>query len=284
MSKLTPKHNIAYILDDITDVLGNNLVHTFDQWGPEFEITFSFRLNSKPSDWINLIHLTVDENCCHSGTRVPAVFFTHDYMHITYANGEDQKAFNYRSLVTNKWYDVRIEQRQLDENRAKFKVMVGGVVVWQLDTKPIEYSSVKFYKSDPWYPSGEHISVRSVTVGNKNWYEPKPVRNILKDSRDTLENVNEIVKGFAECLTKFGTREKKEKGKEMLQMSKASWPGNSKDMGESWVVSDFNGQRRYKKKPYQKVAKIGQALEGVCTAVAPIFIVGDLIWGSQEDQ
>ena len=72
----------------------NNLVETIDKWGPEFEITFRFWINSNMAEnvWHNFFHLTSnDKDCCQEGARLPGVWFTRgpragNFMQIAYAN------------------------------------------------------------------------------------------------------------------------------------------------------------------------------------------------------
>merc|ERR1712029_48177 len=166
------------------------------QWGPAFEIRFSFRLNSAVgSGCRNFIHLTSnDVDCCQSGTRLPAVFFcNNEYMHVGYANGENQKHHNHGPLETNKWYQVKMVQTVLGDNNARFTVQVDDEIVWQLDTNPNQYENVKMYQSDPWWPSLEDkVSVKSFTINrqgnaNENSLEKPAEIAFVVDSSESMK-------------------------------------------------------------------------------------------------
>jgi len=164
---------IKYIPVDV-----DNLVQTFHRWGPQFQINFSILLKklSPEQEWINFFHVTsTDTDCCLPGSRIPGVWFIQidsiNYMHVGYANEDGnvdkQIYFSQGNLEINRWYHVKMEQKVLDwaETKARLTMEINGEIVWQLDTNANQYSNVKLYRSDPWWPSLEDkVKVSSLTI------------------------------------------------------------------------------------------------------------------------
>ena len=55
----------------------NHTVMTFDEWGPEFSISFELELKDTTDndEWYDLLQLTANDNfCCSPGDRVPGIW------------------------------------------------------------------------------------------------------------------------------------------------------------------------------------------------------------------
>ena len=65
--------NLIFILPADQNIEANQLVETFSNWGPDFNINFDIIVDQVPKGWHNLLHLTTGADCCGKGTRVPGV-------------------------------------------------------------------------------------------------------------------------------------------------------------------------------------------------------------------
>jgi hypothetical protein len=145
----------------------NNLVQTFDNFGPDFTITFDLKITKLPVRWHNILHLTTGESCCAAGTRIPGVW-------LYYHNG---KPF-LRAVITmttsgsqnldillemNRQYSVELVQK---DGVFSLKVIYRAIgLAWptvrRIHSGSASFQNVKFYWSNKWDPSAREVAVLS---------------------------------------------------------------------------------------------------------------------------
>ena len=65
--------NLIFILPADQNIEANQLVETFSNWGPDFNINFDIIVDQVPKGWHNLLHFTTGADCCDRGTRIPGM-------------------------------------------------------------------------------------------------------------------------------------------------------------------------------------------------------------------
>jgi len=159
-----------------------HIVKKFDTWGPEYHISFKFRLNRlQPKGWNhhhNIFHFTDGGNCCDGGKRVPALFITFEpdekktdanvnlnvWITNPYTTSYHSHPFQ---IDVNTWYSVKIEQRKTSDDQAMFTFNVDGKDVWTRPTNPIQFKNVQWYQSSPWFESfDDSIEIQDMAVVN----------------------------------------------------------------------------------------------------------------------
>ena len=133
---------------------------------------------------------------------------------------------------------------------------------------------------------GHHAPLCYCT-GSASGSGKKTLREILKNSQTTVDRVTTFVKGFSDNLQAFASETPEIKGDDLLELKRHdSVVSRETSLGDSWKDEgkDSKGNKLFSAKNFRRLNKVGQSLGSLCTAVAPIFIVGDLVWGSTEDQ
>ena len=68
------------------------------------------------------------------------------------------------------WYNVQLCQKLIGTDKAQMSLTVDGTVVWEQETKPIQYENVIWYQCNPssWNPRciGDKIEVKDMTVNS----------------------------------------------------------------------------------------------------------------------
>ena len=91
--------------------------------------------------------------------------------------------------------------------------------------------------------------------------------------------------GFGKNMADYIGWSTKKQAEELTSLKKKVRSKGKFGLGDDFSKTKVgrNGKRLFKLKHLQKAAKVGKTLSSVMTAAAPIFVVGDLIWGSQEE-
>ena len=118
------------------------------------------KITEVPVDYHNILHLTTGEDCCEAGTRIPGVWLKYNngkpYLHAAIAMTRSQIYQNI-ALDTNKQYFVELVQAE-----GFFTVKINHDQVWQVNSGSATFQNVKYYLSDPWYPSAGEVAIISM--------------------------------------------------------------------------------------------------------------------------
>ena len=155
-----------------------NLVHQFGTWGPDFTLAFELRINSptseiSPTAWYNLFHFTAnDRDCCEYGDRLPSVYLRKSTVN---ANGwqfhtsirmPPLKTGSLSEMVIGQWHKIKLAWKENEKkDEAIFTETIDGKVLESWKTEPTQYHNVKWYQSNPWYPSaGNLVNLQNFTI------------------------------------------------------------------------------------------------------------------------
>ena len=154
------KHKIIFILIQYYSpgVGKSNLVKTFSKFGPDFTITFEMKITKMPVGWYNVLHLTTGADCCGAGTRNPAVMLSsRNGKPFLEANVAATRRIHYNiPLEMNKQYSVELVQAA-----GFYSIEINGQQVWRVNSGSAKFQNVKYYGSDPWYPSAGEVAILS---------------------------------------------------------------------------------------------------------------------------
>ena len=122
------------------------------------------RITKLPVGEHNILHLTagnkLDNNCCGAGTRIPAVMLNSrngkPYLHAAIAMIGSQ-IYKDITLEVDKQYSLELVQAA-----GFFSVKINGKQVWQVRSGSAAFQNVKYYWSDPWYPSAGKVAILSM--------------------------------------------------------------------------------------------------------------------------
>jgi len=158
VSTLSPVSPVQELLTKAKVVKGNNVAQI--EVGTNFEFSFTLQPRGVLNGWTNIVHVTMDGNCCNMGYRIPGVWFHSKTtkLHIcTGCNGVGNTCLN------------PIESLQIG-TRTRVTIRVNdGVFTAQYDnrevgrvscTSPFEPSQGRLatvYLSDGWYPAANAV-------------------------------------------------------------------------------------------------------------------------------
>ena len=145
---------------------------TFDQWGPNFKISFEVYLNKEPTDnkWYNVYWMTATGvNSLGPGDRVSGFWFHREggKWQFQYDTGN---SYNVRMQVmgdmeTGRWHKVEIEQKKTSENSAKYTFSLNGEVKKSANVNLKTYRNVKYYQSMPGRDAmGDRATLRALVI------------------------------------------------------------------------------------------------------------------------
>ena len=98
-----------------------------------------------------------------------------------------------------------------------------------------------------------------------------------------MTRINTLVQGLATNVADFASKSPEDIGKDISKWK----PGRVKrrtdfqGLGDGWKKM-ANG--KFKPSKWKKVIRVAESVAKPCSWVAPVFIVGDLIWGDTQDQ
>ena len=81
--------------------------------------------NLESSDWTSIFHMSIAENCCNVGERIPAVFFNPSYgLHVSTAlNNKGAFENGFPAPAIDKWTQIRVSQELL-HRQFNFRVVI----------------------------------------------------------------------------------------------------------------------------------------------------------------
>ena len=117
------------------------------------------RIIEVPEEIPNILHLTTGESCCDTGTRIPGVWLNSrngkPYLHAAIAMTGSQ-IYKDITLEMNKQYSVELVQAA-----GFYSIKINGQQVWRVNSGSAKFQNVKYYGSDPWYPSAGEVAILS---------------------------------------------------------------------------------------------------------------------------
>ena len=155
-------------------VLKNNLVKTFDKWGPDYRIEFEFRLKpeieAKPQ-WYNMITLTKkkESSSTRYGHRIPAVFlqFSNGVRLCVKVAQKSNQEYKCENLSMDKWYKIQLHHTADDDTAGTFKWFVNADERPMFLTDGKGFDNVLWYQSSPWFASASEVAeIRYIRVFN----------------------------------------------------------------------------------------------------------------------
>ena len=108
--------------------------------------------NLESSDWTSIFHMSVGENCCNVGERIPAIFFKPSYGLRVDTALNNKAAFenSFPAPEIDKWTHIRVSQELLNR-QFKYRVVIDDaekLVVENLT--PVKFVNVKVFATSPW--------------------------------------------------------------------------------------------------------------------------------------
>ena len=135
----------------------------------------------------------------------------------------------------------------------------------------------------------KHTSTSVITAFSK----AQSLEDMLKDERFLVQSVSELIDGFGEHLKSIGAVSDAGERQNQLLKTKPSKIGQSfnrddikrKPLGRNVRKVQVNGETKFSMRKVSKAAgRIGDALSSICSFLAPIFLIGDLIWGDEAEK
>ena len=146
------------LLSSISDCWRNkpdHIVKEFQNWGDEFNIQFSIKLNKMPStELTNVFHFTANGDYENYGDRIPALNIYKDgyFLVCSAVNNEDHCTDI--DFVVGKQYEMAIIQWRMRNLTYMYEIIVDGTHRLKMEnTQPKSFPNVKLFASDPWTPS-----------------------------------------------------------------------------------------------------------------------------------
>ena len=93
----------------------DHLLTTLPHLPEEYHLSFDFLIASDPSEWRNILHLTIDGNSGKFGARTPAAFVKKDDLHICSAVKDESNYCKNFKIEKNKWILLEVEQNMIEK-------------------------------------------------------------------------------------------------------------------------------------------------------------------------
>jgi len=152
----------------------NHHIATFDYIGKEYAVSFDFVPSKLQTGWGSVIHITnKDSDCYTEGCRLPGIWFRRENDVSRICVGSDISGNgNYyydhpeEAIAVGKKVSVRVQQDNFGGNYV-FTISINGKVKWAVyNTKPKEFTDMKVYVSDPWFPLQEGVMTNLEVLSN----------------------------------------------------------------------------------------------------------------------
>jgi hypothetical protein len=125
-------------------------------WDQTYSVNFEISVKKLPTSlWLNVFHFTATNNDIGThGDRIPGMWINKDgYFHICTSLNGNANACKNIGFELEKTYQVTIKQVK-DGRQYFYEIIVDGISKFKEENKkPLKFSSVSLYGSDPWYDS-----------------------------------------------------------------------------------------------------------------------------------
>ena len=148
---------------------------TYPTWNKVYRVSFSIIVNKLPhAQWANVIHFTTGGNNGVYGNRNPAVWINKRFQGISIVSAVSGNNYwrDYK-ISFGKQYDITIQQSK-QNGKYWYEILINNILRLRVhNTKPIIFSNVKEYISDPWHYSftsdlGTIFNLKVKSKGDKN--------------------------------------------------------------------------------------------------------------------
>ena len=139
----------------------NQLVQTFQEWGPEFHVEFDIVVYKLPTDvnWLNVIRIGNGGNNEKYGDRIATFFLGRENGKFWVSNVLNGQGDHFDNVVStlNKKSHVVIKQYQKGpagaQNIWTYTKIDDKVLRDQKNDQPGTFQNVMVFAGDPWYPA-----------------------------------------------------------------------------------------------------------------------------------
>jgi hypothetical protein len=142
--------------DSCWDIKKGRLAKKFQNWGDVYVIKFQIVVTKMPTSlWTSVFHLTgTNENCCDHGDRIPAFWInSNGYFSIESSVNNNGNYWKHIPIELGKTYQVTIQQVK-DGKKYWYEIIINGDSKLKVENKkPLTFSNVDLYGSDPWHHS-----------------------------------------------------------------------------------------------------------------------------------
>ena len=125
-------------------------------WDQTYSVNFEISVKKLPTSlWLNVFHFTAtNDDVGTNGDRIPGLWINKDgYFHICTSLNGNANACKNIGFELEKTYQVTIKQVK-DGRQYFYEIIVDGISKFKEENKkPLKFSSVSLYGSDPWYDS-----------------------------------------------------------------------------------------------------------------------------------
>ena len=106
------------------------------------------------SFWTSVFHFTANDNSGDHGDRIPAFWINRNgYFFIVSSVNDNGDYYKYIPFELGKIYQVTIQQVK-DGNKYWYEIIINGDSKLKVENKkPLTFSNVDLYGSDPWHDS-----------------------------------------------------------------------------------------------------------------------------------
>ena len=120
-----------------------------------------------PSGYKNVFHMTIGNDCCSIGDRVPGVWVINNEVLIAFAIGGNGNFYKNFAIEKNTWTEIDVSQKQSMDGQYRYTIMINGEEKFTIvNTDPREFNNVKLFASDPWFDSFDG-KIRMIAVCTK---------------------------------------------------------------------------------------------------------------------
>ena len=150
----------------------NNLLTTLPILPHEWMVEFMLKpTNLESSGWTSIFHMSIAENCCNVGERIPAIFFKPSYGFRVDTALNNKAAFenSFPAPAKDKWTQIRVSQELLHW-QFYFRVFIDDaekLVVENLT--PVKFVNVKVSATSPWH-NAQPGFIKNLSINVKKYY------------------------------------------------------------------------------------------------------------------
>ena len=150
MNELMQEFNFIYLVNAL-NIKKDQLIHTFQEWGPKYKVEFDITVWKQYGNWQNVFHFTTDGDCCNLGQRIPLLRVKSKTFRIESSVNDNGNYANEFNFELGKYYNIVIKQYEEQKDIWKYEVKINGQIrVSATNDNPQTFKDVKFYAGDNW--------------------------------------------------------------------------------------------------------------------------------------
>ncbi|XP_065678704.1 uncharacterized protein LOC124807437 isoform X2 [Hydra vulgaris] len=184
-----------FTLVNNTEIERNQLLTILTNFPTEYEISFDFKPTAYLNTWASIIHLTTGGNVDYYGDRTPGVWISPGndlYVASAISGFANSDFYSKLILPINEWIQVKISQIKFT-NQYIFAIEVANSSIYKTqNTLSKNFSNVKVYIGDPWYPAQpgfiRNLVIIEIHSGKSMCHKP----NIKVSISGQVTNINYV--------------------------------------------------------------------------------------------